>query len=273
MGRRGAEVDYHKRLRRCSKSASFLEALVSEFARRRELLPEGASWLDDVEAERWVLKHMWAGMKPPVWLNASDFFYPYHKYLFAFTLRTDLQSGEHLNASMVVGIECLHARETALEEFPTYEERCRMLGATRVNFIEAIERVGDGRPTLPFLFACHRVHELSWRRKSHDALTRLGILLESATLDDDDIRKTFALLRDHLTELFRVRREYHGGGGQDSHGAPAEPPVRSLRQSGTVRCAPCNDNAGGVPKGARPQGVPAVPSGPHGFSQRKRGVS
>jgi hypothetical protein len=254
------------------RSASFTERLILEFVAQKELSYDGVPWLDDVEAERWVIHHVWNCEKPPAWLDASHFYYSYHKYIYQLSVNVGLRAGEEpLNARRVVGIECLRKFQSALEDFPSYEERCRLIGQDRAQKLEAIDAIGE-RPHMSFPVACRRVYELSWRRRAHYTAGRLGLLLEQSTLDDKDMRKTFGILRDQLTELFRVRRE-DGGGRSSTPTAPANDVVQPLRQSGTVRCAPRDDQEGDGTEGPRPHGVPPLPPAPHGLPQRKRSVS
>lgn len=259
---------------RGGRSASLLESIVAELVIKREMTYDGESWLDDVEAERWVIRHMWKGQKPAAGLNASHFYYPYHKYLFALSLEKAalLREGEEITAAVMVGLECLRRYEKALDDFPTLDERQKLIGRERVVAIEAIESVAVGRPFMPFAYACKRVTEFAWRRHAHYSANRLRLLLEQPTLDDKDVRKTFGVLRDHLTELFKIRRGEDGGGRSEAPRETEADAVRPMRQSGTVRCASRDVQSGDGATGTRSRSIPSVPPSSHGLSQRKRSV-
>lgn len=199
-----AEVgrQWHKRMREANWSVSFYEAILWEVVDRKELLPDGRSWLDDVDAERFVLYGMGAGINPPDYLDASHFTLAYHKFLFAFVARFNIDQYGGLTTDELISL-CVMGQhgEGALEQFPSYADRRRALGPVRVAAIEAIEEAGKKVPPMKFTAACERVHKLAIRRRAHHRVQRLTVLLEQATVDEKELWREHWGICDLLTEL------------------------------------------------------------------------
>lgn len=257
-------------------SASQLESLIGEYMMKTEMKHDGVPWLDDIDAERWVLRRAWEGDTAPAWFSAADFYYPYYRYLYGLALRW--KGRTTLDVAHVIGIELLehYGIDTVLEweKAVSFDEiPLRLLGPWKLGDIEEIGRLGQNhRPSLTMHYAAQRVRELAIRRRAHYTTLRIKTMLEMATLDDKELRRAFYILREEFVELFQVRRD-HGGGGSETPSVPAEGALRPLRQSGPVRCAPRDPQPGDGPEGARSRSVPPVPPAPHGLSQRKRGLS
>ena len=195
-----SEQGFAKALR--GKGATFLRALLVELIIRRELLPDGTAWLEDVEAERMVLYGMCAGETPPPGLDAGQFTYGYHKWLFAYLKRVAVRKHEALTTDMVVGLLVLHEHgEKALRDFPTAAERRQLLGPKRIADIEAIAEMGRRDPQMPFSFACKRVRDFAVKRRAHHRCMRLMVLLEQANADPKELWKEHRGIGELLTEL------------------------------------------------------------------------
>lgn len=193
---------WHKRLRAANWSVSFYEALLWEIVDRRELLPDGASWLSDVEAERVVLYGMGAACQPPANLDASHFSYAYHQFLFGYLKRCRLTPDEALTTNKLVTLVLLAERgDSALELYPTMPERKAAVGWTRVGDIEAIAAVGASDHRMLFDAACHRVFSLAVRRRARHRTHRLLLMLEQATIDPKELWREHTGVGELLTEL------------------------------------------------------------------------
>jgi hypothetical protein len=183
-------------------SATFLEALVCELVIRKELLPEGAAWLDDIEAERMALYGMGAGLEPPSWLSAADFCFGFHKYLYDFLRLRRVTPEDALDADKIIALLLIaHKGGSVLEVLPTAKERRRATSAEQVNAIDAIAEVGMRKPQMLFSYACERVHKLAVRRRAHHRSVRLLALLEQATVDPKELWKEHRGIGELLTEL------------------------------------------------------------------------
>jgi hypothetical protein len=256
-------------------SASRLESLIGEYVMKVDMNHDGIPWLDDIVAERWVLRRLWEGETAPAWFGAADFYYPYYRYLYALSVRW--KGRTTLDVAHIIGIELLehYGLDTVLEweKAESFDAiPLQLLGPWKLGDIEEIGRLGQNhRPSLTMHCAAQRVRELALRRHAHYTVMRLKTMLEMATLDDKELRRAFYTLRDEFTELFQVRRD-HGGGGSEAPSVPPDGAVRPLRQSGPVRCAPRDLQPGDGPESARPGSVPPLPPASHGLPQRKRSL-
>ena len=180
---------------------TLLEARLSDLIIRRELLPDGTAWLDDVEAERVVLSVMWAGVKPPEELSAADFSLPFHKFLFDFIRSKNVKPEDGLDADIVIAM-CLKASRgpKALTDFFTREARRQALGPVKVEAIDAIEHA-PLRAGIPFHFACDRVHKFAVKRRAHHRVQRLATLLEQTNADPKELWREHRGIGELLTEL------------------------------------------------------------------------
>jgi hypothetical protein len=157
-----------------------LEALVLDLVLRRELLPGGLSWLDDIDAERFVLYGMGAGHAPPAWLDASHFTFGYHKFLFGYLAKCGVSPEEALTTDGLISLVLLHERgDHVFAAFPTYAERRKALGPMRAGAIDDIAAVGRRDHPMLFSEACKRVRDLAVKRRTHHRVQRLLVLLET----------------------------------------------------------------------------------------------
>lgn len=183
-------------------AATFLEALVCELVIRKELLPDGASWLDDVEAERMVLYGMGAGQTPPQWLSAADFCFAFHKYLFDFIRLRRLTPEDAIDADKLIALLLMARKgEGVLIALPTAKERRRALESEQVNAVDAIAAYGGKKPQMLFSYACERVHKLAVRRRCHHRAVRFLALLEQATISPTELWREHQGIGELLTEL------------------------------------------------------------------------
>ncbi len=193
---------WHKRMREANWSVSFYEALLWEIVDRRELLPDGKSWLDDIEAERFVLYGMGAAKRPPAYLDASHFAYSFHKFLFDYLKSLELEPHEALDTDKLIALVLISERgDTVLEFSPTVEERRVALGQKRVSDIEAIAASGSAEHPMLFSAACKRVFQLAVRRRARHRTHRLLVMLEQATVNYKELWKEHQGIGELLTEL------------------------------------------------------------------------
>ena len=180
---------------------TLLEARLCDLIIRRELLPDGTAWLDDVEAERVVLSVMWAGVKPPEELSAADFSLPFHKFLFDFIRSKNVKPEDGIDADIVIALclQSMHGKK-ALMSFSTREARRQALGPTKVEAIDAIEHA-TLRVGIPFLFACERVHKFAVKRRAHHRTQRLLTLLEQTNHDPKELWREHRGIGELLVEL------------------------------------------------------------------------
>ncbi len=178
---------WHKRLREANWSVSFWEALVWELLDRREILLDGRSWLDDIDAERWVLWWMWQGRKPPEALRPEHFTAGYHRYLFQF-LSAVPASEPVFYADRCISLLLVHQHgEKAVHGLRTAKDRRRALGTERVRTIDDIDLIYRSGPQMVWEEAWRRVAGLSARRAAHAQAVRLIALLEQASVDEKDL--------------------------------------------------------------------------------------
>ena len=188
------------------RSASLLRALLVDLVLRRELLPDGKSWLDDVDAERWVLRHMWEGCRPPDDLSPIDFEYTFHKWLFRYVKDLEIDPGqegkEFLNLDRMVTLCIMHRHgEDIALSLKTEQDRRYMLGSDRWECLEAIANVTEKAQWMKFEAACQRVRTLAIRRRCHHRAQRLLVLLEQATVDPKELWREHRGIGELLTSL------------------------------------------------------------------------
>jgi len=194
-----------------TRSAYLLQALLLDLLLRKELLPDGVSWLDDVDAERWAIWWLWQGKKAPDYLKPEDFFYGYHRHLFNYFRHVEVPAGEFLDVDRVVGLLLLAKRKDALEHLPSSDDRRRALGSERLGWLLRIDAIATGHPgfwpegrcvqqMLPE-FAFKRVWQLARRRKAHHRGQRMMALLEQATVSTRDLWEEHRAIGALLTEI------------------------------------------------------------------------
>lgn len=183
-------------------AATFLEALVCELVIRKELLPDGAAWLEDIDAERAVLYAMGAGLTPPTTLNASHFTFGFHKYLFDFMRMRKLTPEDAIDSDKLVALLLMAKRgENILNILPSAKERRRAMNSEQVAAIDAIAAVGQRKTQMLFSHACERVYKLAVRRRLHHRAMRFLALLEQSTVDPRELWREHRGIGELLTEL------------------------------------------------------------------------
>jgi len=195
-----------------ARSASLLQALLLDLLLRKDLLPDGVSWLDDVDAERWAIWWLWQGKKAPDYLKPEDFFYGYHRRLFNYFRHVEVPAGDFLDIGRVITLLLLaRMDEKVLDTLQTAEERRRALGSERVGWLERIDAIATGHPGfwpggrcvqqyLPE-HAFKRVWQLARRRKAHHRGQRMMALLEQATVSSRDLWEEHRAIGALLTEI------------------------------------------------------------------------
>jgi hypothetical protein len=183
-------------------SVSKLEALLVDLFIRVEFPTGGISWLDDIDAERFVLYGMGAARQPPGHLDASHFTLSYHKFLFGYLKRCALRPEQALDTDKLIALVLMSERgNEVLDAFQTPQERRRALGPHRTGIIDAIATAGGRMPQMRFELACERVYKLALRRRAHHRTQRLLVLLEQATVDEKELWKEHRGIGELLTEL------------------------------------------------------------------------
>jgi hypothetical protein len=182
-------------------SLTLLETLLFEILVRRELLPDGKSWLADVDAERAVLYGLCSGEEVPAWFDPA-FTIPFHAFLFKELSGRKPQREDRLTAEHVVGIALLAEHGTVVfERWTKTDDRRTALGWERTEAIDAIFDVAGQRQPMQFKYACSRVHKLGVRRKLHRQTIRLTALLEQATVDPKEMWREQRILGELMTKL------------------------------------------------------------------------
>jgi hypothetical protein len=190
--------------------ATFLTSLLREILIRREILPDGAQWMDDVDAERMVLYGMGAGLPPPERLKASDFVYGFHKYLFDFIRLRRITPEDAIDSEKMIGLLFMarHSQDSFYSLTPA--ARRRAIPTEQVDAIDKIAEVGGRKPQMLFSHACDRVFKLSVRRRVHHRTLRLLALIEQTASDPKELWREHRGITELLTELTGDDGKVHG---------------------------------------------------------------
>lgn len=188
------------RLLRCH-GATFLKSLLTELLIRRELLPGGTAWMDDVDAERMVLYGMGSGIRPPPRLMASDFVLGFHKYLFDFLRLRRITPEDAIDTEKMIGLLFMARHASGSFYGMTPAERRRSVPTEQVDAIEKIAEVGARKPQMLFSHACMRVYKLALQRRVHHRTLRLLALIEQTASDPKELWKEHRGIAELLIEL------------------------------------------------------------------------